>query len=106
MANFTCGLACMTALSLSEVENWLDSNCPDDWTVRLADGQGPLAGGKMKIEVLFETREDMATFKAGFKSFEAQAVSSGGGVSREDDGLSAGEKRADGMLRPGGGNGF
>ena len=107
MANFSCGLAYMTALSLSDVEGWLESNCPGDWTVRLADGENPLAQGRKKIEVLFETREDMATFKARFKTFEEQRASSGGGRrGGESSKKDAKKKPSSGMLRPDQDKGF
>ena len=78
MTSWTCGLACMTALSVDTIEEWMEGSCQGDWTVRLADFDGPLGSGKKKIEVLFEQREDMAIFKAEFKAFEAQTLRAGG----------------------------
>lgn len=79
MSSWTCGLACVTALSINIIDDWLEESCQGEWTVRLADFDGPLRSGAKKIEVLFEQREDMASFKAGFKSFEAQILQGGGG---------------------------
>nr|MBC8158916.1 hypothetical protein [Alphaproteobacteria bacterium] len=101
MAQMTCGLAYVTALPLSEVEDWLDANCPGDWTVGLADGEDPIGGGKTKIQILFELRADLDTFKGRFKAFEAQQASAP--ASRRDD--SGGDEKPKkkgfaGMLRP------
>ncbi len=74
MASWTCGLACKTALPVATVEAWLEENCKSNWSVRLADVDGVPGALNKKIEVLFEDREDMDTFKAGFKSFEAQKI--------------------------------
>jgi hypothetical protein len=74
MASWTCGLACTTAVPVSRVEDWLTENCQGDWTVRLAGFAGDIDSGKKKIEVLFETRDDMATFKARFKAYEAEVL--------------------------------
>jgi len=100
MGTLSCGLAYMTALSLSEVEAWLEANCPGDWTVRLAEGESPLAQGKKKIEILFETRADMDTFKARFKSFEAEVAAGGGKLKPAGGDAKAKEKGGLGMLRP------
>lgn len=100
MVQMTCGLAYSTALSLSEIESWLDKNCPGDWTVGLADGDEPIAGGKKKFQILFERREDLDTFKGRFKAFEEQKLSGGGGSPSGNGGDKPKEKRPGGMLRP------
>lgn len=95
----TCGLAYLTELSVSEVEVWLEANCPGDWTVRLADGEDPLKKGKKKVEVLFEERADLDTFKARFKSFEAEVAAGGGKMSARTDEAKR-QQGPLGMLRP------
>lgn len=104
MGNLTCGLAYMTTLKVGEVEAWLEIHCPGDWTVRLADDSDPLARGKKKVEVLFENRADMDTFKARFKSYEAERAAGGAKI----DAAEAGKPKKGGllgMLRPDRGKG-
>ena len=97
MSSLTCGVAYVTALAVSEVEKWLEMNCPGDWTVRLADSDDALPPGKKKIEVLFELRDDLETFKARFKSFEEQKTAGRGA----GGGATSGQKtKTGGMLRP------
>jgi hypothetical protein len=101
MSSLTCGLAYVTALAIGEVEKWLEGNCPGDWTVRLADSDDAVPPGKKKFEILFELREDLDTFKARFKSFEAEKIA-GRSPGADGSGTGAGkkEKRTGGMLRP------
>ena len=102
MGKLTCGLAYVTELSVGEVEAWLETHCPGDWTVRLADEGDPLARGKKKVEVLFENRADMDTFKARFKSYEAERAA-GGAKAGSTAATAAGKAKKGGllgMLRP------
>lgn len=101
MGQLTCGLAYMTELSVGEVEAWMETHCPGDWTVRLADDSDPLSRGKKKVEVLFENRADMDTFKARFKAYEAERAA--GGAKAGGDEATAGKAKKGGllgMLRP------
>lgn len=100
MGNLTCGLAYMTELSVSEVEAWLEASCPGDWTVRLADDGDPLARGKKKVEVLFENRADMDTFKARFKSYEAERAAGGAKIGATGAAATKAHGGRTGMLRP------
>ncbi len=101
MTQMTCGLAYVTTVALSEVEDWLDANCSGDWSVGLAEGDDPIGGGKTKIQILFELRPDMEIFKGRFKAFEAQKASGGGGSSRDVNGDEKPKKKGPlGMLRP------
>ncbi len=99
MAKMTCGLAYVTALPLSDVEDWLDANCEGDWSVGLAEGDDPIGGGKTKIEILFELRPDMETFKGRFKAFEEQKASAPDSA-RADSDEKPKKKGLAGMLRP------
>jgi hypothetical protein len=100
MGNLTCGLAYMTVLSVGEVETWLEAHCPGDWTVRLADDSDPLARGKKKVEVLFENRADMDTFKARFKSYEAERAAGGAKAGTAGAAATKAKGGLTGMLRP------
>ncbi|MBT3361575.1 MAG: hypothetical protein HN403_18280 [Rhodospirillales bacterium] len=99
MSQMTCGLAYVTGLPLSEVEDWIEANCSGDWSVGLADGDDPIGGGKTKIQVLFELREDLEIFKGRFKAFEQQKVSAPD-TQRGEGGEEPKKKGSVGMLRP------
>lgn len=106
MGKMTCGLGYATVLQISDVEDWLDSNCKGDWDISLAD-ISTSGGVTKKIEIYFELPEDKEMFKNRFKDFEQQMAAGGGNAGNARGGGSGGGSDAPandgpsgGMMRP------